>query len=430
MQDASKSACRHDADFRRAAAKLRFAGGGTAASAANNPGVPETADCLPTCHKSMSRAHSCAAGNRVPHTMMRLMLGLCFLVACSAANATDIARITDDESRRVTLVREIRPGGRLRIADLEGPGIVRHLQFTAMSPDPRLYDGLVLRAWWDGETSPGIEAPLGDFFGCGFGEERPVQSIAVEMVPAGLPGHAALTCWLPMPFQSARLEVANETTAPVQFFCLMNWEKVDSLEPGMGRLHAQWRRSNPVERGRPHTALKATGRGHYIGMVWSIRRMGGGAWVEGGEDFHIDLDKEQGRAVDNWDRDALPPGRRVPADERTEANQPAGPVRPTLAGIGAEDYFGMSWGFRPDHAGLHHGVAFDDEASSRTSAYRFHMPDPVRFRRNLRVLFRNHGWDVQARADDITTLVFWYQSEPHAPFLPLPPRAARQAPRD
>lgn len=350
------------------------------------------------------------------------------LLSGSRAGAVDLefARITGDESQRETLVRSIEPGGRLVVARLTGPGVVRHLQFTAMSPDPRLYGALVLRAWWDGETAPSIEAPMGMFFGCGFGEERLVRSAAVEMTPAGLPGHAALVCHLPMPFFSARLEVENQSTAPVQLFSIVTWERMVRPERDLGRLHVQWRRSNPVTRGRPHAALVARGCGHFVGMVWSIRRREPGAWVEGGEDFYIDLDAAAARAVDAWDAALLPPARRLPAGARSEANQPLGPVKPTLAGIGAEDYFCMAWGFRPDDRSPTHGVALDDEATSRTSAYRFHLHDPVRFRSNLRVMFRNHGWDVQARADDIATVAFWYQQEPHAPFPPLPPAEARE----
>ncbi len=337
----------------------------------------------------------------------------------------NVSSLSGGETRRSAFVQGIEPGQTVRLADLEGPGIIRHFWFTAKSDDPRLYAGMVLRIWWDGEAEPSIETPLGDFFGVGFGEERPVRSAAIEMIPAGMPGHAALNCWLPMPFESARIEIENQSPEVMALFHIINWEKVNRLPADAGRLHAQWRRSNPVERGHHHTAVKARGKGRFAGLICSIRRLEPGAWVEGGDDFYVDISEDEWAALETWDPEKVrDPERRPAPDERSIANQPMGPVRPTLPGIGAEDYFGQSWGFREGEQWPYHGVSLgpeEEDPHGRLSAYRFHMADPIRFEKNLFMILRNHGWDVQARADDITTVAFWYQEEPHLGFPVLPP---------
>ena len=347
---------------------------------------------------------------------------------CTAGSLSNagVSRLSPGESRREAFVQTIHSGETLELAQMNGPGIIRHIWFTARCDDPRLYGSLILRIWWDGEKEPSIEAPMSDFFGSGFGLERAVQSGAVQMIPAGMPGHAALNCWLPMPFESARIEIENQSDSHASLFHIMNWEAVDKLDKDLGRLHAQWRRSNPVARDEHHTVLKARGNGQFAGMVYSIRLLEGGSWVEGGEDFYIDRQEDEWEALEHWDRAAALPEHRVPAGERSIANQPMGPVWPTLPGIGAEDYFTMSWGFREKMQSPYAGVSLAEEGY--LSAYRFHLKDPIRFRENLWVQFRNHGWDVGSRADDITTLAFWYQKEPHAPFPDLPPLEDRLPP--
>lgn len=367
-------------------------------------------------------------------TMLVLGLLSVALVGCTTStppNLAGLARIKNGENARSARVDHLNPGDTAELAILEGPGVVRHLWFTAMCDDPRAYGKMVLRVWWDGEDEPSIEVPMSDFFGVGFGEERLVRSAAVEMVPAGLPGHAALTCWLPMPFEKARFTVENQTGDTVMLFHILNWEKVDADLSQHGRLHAQWRRSNPVERGEGHMVLAAEGTGHYVGTVLSIRRLEEGSWVEGGEDFYIDLSGNELAALDAWDRELVDdPERRLPADGTNIANQPAGPVPPTLPGIGGEDYFCQSWGYRDFDQSLYHGTSLGPEDRDRLSAYRFHLLDPVRFDKNIRVHFRNHGWDVQSRADDMSSVAFWYQLEPHAPFPALPPAGERLPPKN
>lgn len=341
-------------------------------------------------------------------------LMIAILAGCAAQTNTpsvSMADVSGGTSRRESGVNPIPAGEKLVVADLRGPGIIRHIWFTAQSNEKKPYAGLILRAWWDDETEPSIEAPLGDFFGVGFGEERLVRSAAIEMIPAGMPGHAAVNCWLPMPFRSAaRIEIENQNEEELALFSLVNWEEVASIPTDTGYLHAQHRQSNPVVKGEGHIALQAKGRGRYVGLVYSIRRLSGGAWVEGGEDFYIDIQTDEWEALEQWDRTLVPEDRRLAEDARNVANQPVGPIPPSLPGIGGEDYFGTSWGFREEDRSLYHGVSLGPDDDQRMTAYRFHIVDPIYFTESIVLHLRNHGWDVQSRADDIATVAYWYQA--------------------
>jgi len=288
---------------------------------------------------------------------------------------------------RLAKVTGIRPGSTVVLGEIEGPGLVRHIWMTAQSNVPQIYGLLVLRIWWEDEAQPSIECPLGDFFGVGFGEERTFRSAMAEMYPAGGENHAALNCYWPMPFRRrARFAIENRSRRPVSmFFLQVDYEHGGDLPDDAMTFHAQYRRENPVARGVPYTILEAKGRGTYVGTVLNYHLLGPGAWVEGGNDVYID-----------------------------------GAETPTLPAVGGEDYFGHAWGFRPDTNGLFHGTSHGPE-DNRMTAYRWHVPDPIRFSNSIRMTMRDHGWDVGDREDDYSSVAFWYQSEPHAPYLPLPP---------
>ncbi len=344
--------------------------------------------------------------------------------ASDKSDTSAVYLIKNYKTSRSASVDPLPPGETLTIFDTSEAGIIQHLWFTTMSDQKNIYSDLVLRAYWDGEDFPSIEVPLADFFGSSFGREVVVKSAAVEMIPAGLPGHAALNCWIPMPFETARIEVENQGQKEATLFHLVNWEKRDRLPEEAGRLHAHWRRSNPVIKGEHHRAVEILGKGRYLGTILTTHRLSGGAWVEGGEDFHIDVEEDEWEALIEWDRKLANPENRTPEEKRGVSNQPLGPVWPTLPGIGGEDYFGTSWGYREGDKSLYHGVSVNEE--NLTTAYRFHFVDPIHFEENLILVFRNHGWDVQARAGDVTTVTFWYQHEPSYPVPALPPLEERR----
>ncbi len=290
-------------------------------------------------------------------------------------------------SKRISGVKDIKAGETLQLAEIEGAGIIRHIWITAMCKVPQIYGCLVLRMYWDDEQEPSVQAPLGDFFGVGFGKEVEFKSFALEMFPASGNNHSALNCYFPMPFhKSARITIENRSQRKVNmFFWHIDYDELPNLPDNVLHFHACWRRENPVTLHQPYTILYAKGRGHYIGTVLNYHLLGPGAWVEGGDNFYI--------------------------DESTE---------PVLPGTGAEDYFGHGWGFRQQNNALFHGTSYGPKDAKMT-AYRFHLLDPVKFNKSIRVIMRCHGADVGDRQDDYSSVAYWYQTEPHLPFGELPP---------
>ena len=294
---------------------------------------------------------------------------------------------SDSASHRHSRVLGIPMGQKAVVAELEGPAMIDHIWMTAKSVVPQIYGLLILRIFWDGENQPSVEVPLGDFFCVGFGKERTFQSLMAEMYPAGGEHHAALNSWWKMPFKkSAVIEIENKSFRSVSmFFIQLDYEKMPALPEELLYFHAQYRRENPVALHKPYTILEAKGKGNYVGTIMNYHLLGPGAWVEGGQDFFID-----------------------------------GEESPSLPGTGAEDYFGHAWGFRTETNAPLHGTSFGPE-NNKMTAYRFHIPDPVRFNKSLRATMKCHGWDVQDRQDDYSSAALWYQTEPHDPFPKFPP---------
>ncbi len=294
---------------------------------------------------------------------------------------------SDSASFRHSRVLGIPMGQKAVVAELQGPAIINHIWITTKSVIPQIQGLLLLRIFWDGEDSPSVEAPLGDFFGVGFGRERHLRSLMVEMDPAGGEQRSALNSWWKMPFQkSAVIEIENRSLRSVSmFFIQVDYEKMPALPQDLLYFHAQYRRENPVILHKAYTILEAKGRGNYAGTIMNYHLLGPGAWVEGGQDFFID-----------------------------------GEESPSLPGTGAEDYFGHAWGFRAETNAPLHGTSFGPE-NNKMTAYRFHIPDPVRFKKSIRATMKCHGWDVQDRQDDYSSVALWYQTEPHDPFPKLPP---------
>lgn len=317
-----------------------------------------------------------------------LLVILFFLTAGKAIGLQNdpLWRPSESTSHRLANVTSISFEKNETVAEIEGPGIIRHIWITVKCEIPQIHGLLILRIWWDDEKTPSVEVPLGDFFGIGFGKEKPLKSLMLEVFPAGGEHHASLNCYWEMPFRkSARIEIENKGKRTVSmFFIQLDYEKPHSLPEDTLYFHAQYRRENPVALHRPYTILEAKGTGNYVGTILNYHLLGPGAWVEGGQSFYIDGEKE-----------------------------------PSLPGTGGEDYFGHAWGFRFENNALFHGTSFGI-TDNKMTAYRFHVPDPVRFKKSIRAEMRCHGWDVGDRRDDYSSVALWYQGEPHAPFPPLP----------
>ncbi|HET6204535.1 MAG TPA: glycoside hydrolase family 172 protein [Planctomycetota bacterium] len=309
-----------------------------------------------------------------------------------------IARLRDYETVRVSSsdstggngdARRIEPGEELELARFEGPGCITHLWFTIAMNEEGYLKKLVLRAWWDGEDTPSIEAPVGDFFGLGHGgDKRYFHSSAFFAVAPQL----GLNCFLPMPFaKSARLTVRNEgKTRCHAFYFYVDAARLPSLPEDAAYLHAQYRQQYPCKPGEDYVFAEASGRGHLLGVHLAVEQTAHGWWGEGDDRITID-GNESGR----------------------------------LLGTGTEDYFCGAWNFRAVFSSPYLGSPRleEDRRGCRHAVYRFHATDPIPFRTSLRYACEHgHGND---RSDNWSSAAFWYQVEPHAPFPPLPPAEER-----
>lgn len=315
-------------------------------------------------------------------------------------------------------IPEIAPGETKILADIEGPGIIRHIWMTVtdkISDKNRfVYRDLVLRFFWDGEEKPSVECPLGDFFCCGFGRSYSVNSMPIVVIP-----RSGFNCYFAMPFKRhARITVENqnEETIP-SFFYQIDYTCEEVLPEDLGYFHTQWRRSRMTEPGRDHIILDGVkGQGQYVGTFLALSTLERYWWGEGEVKFYIDGDGEFS----------------------------------TICGTGTEDYFGGAWSFArlgqgrmeettyqtpfmgyPFYSNSDEGIYnqyHNDDCPPMRGLYRFHLPDPIYFKEDIKVTIQQIGCchnGLFERQDDISTVAYWYQTEPHSAFPVLEERRRR-----
>jgi len=296
--------------------------------------------------------------------------------------------------------RPIEPGATLVLADMKGPGMIMHFWNTIAHSAPFYSRLLTLRMYWDGEQHPSVECPIGDFFGIGHGLDKSFVSLPIKVSSDG----RGRNCYWPMPFRkSARITVTNESDRRCDaFYYYLDWQKHESLPADTAYFHAMYRQEYPCVMGRNYLLADLEGRGHYVGTVQSVQNMSSGWYGEGDDFFFIDGEKE-----------------------------------PRLRGTGTEDYFCDGWGFR-QHDGPFYGVPLWEgyAPGNRGSVYRFHLTDPVPFRKSLRVEIEHKGSQefpdqtgsgFIERDDLMSSVAFWYQTEPHKAWAALPSGPERLA---
>lgn len=298
----------------------------------------------------------------------------------------------------------IGPGETFTLAEIDGPGAIQQIWMTAIGR----YRFSILRIYWDDEKEPSVECPVGDFF-CSAYEEQFAQlsSLAVCVNPG-----SAFNCYWKMPFRKkARITLENINTDEMRIYYQINYTLTDVPEDE-GYFHAQFRRSNPTE-GSVHTIVDGIkGQGQFVGTYLFWRVHDNGWWGEGEVKFYMDGDKKF----------------------------------PTVCGTGTEDYFGGSYNFEDrknkqyveystPYSGLHQVIRPDGLYNAMTAfgMYRWHILDPVRFEKELRVTVQDLGWRHDRRynnqASDISSVAFWYQAEPHAAFPDLPEKDKLEIPK-
>jgi Protein of unknown function (DUF2961) len=299
----------------------------------------------------------------------------------------------------------VEPGQSATLLDITGAGVVTHIWFTISSSDPMHLKNLVLRAWWDGESTPSVETPIGDFFGLGLGEYFVYQSELLAVAPI-----KALNAYFQMPFSSsARITVTNEGKVRTNsLYYAIDYVTLPTLPADVARFHAQYRQAAPcrgwtndwANNGSPgindrknldgqdnYVFMEAKGKGHFVGVTQAVLQNQTGWFGEGDDMIFIDGDK-----------------------------------LPTINGTGSEDYYNGAWDFGLQSFGYQHNGApymVDPERiGGRYCLYRWHTESPITFDESIKVTIE-HG-HANHRSDDFYSVAYWYQTEPHAAFPPLP----------
>ncbi len=295
----------------------------------------------------------------------------------------------------------IEAGQTFTVADISGSGAIQQIWMTPAGN----WRFSIIRIYWDDQTTPSVECPVGDFFACGWGQFAQVSSLAICVNPG-----SAFNCYWPMPFRKrCRITMENIAPEPMRLFYQVNYALAPVPEDA-AYFHAQFRRTNPLKYKDVYTIVDGIkGKGHYAGtyMAWGVNN--NGWWGEGEIKFYMDGDQ--------W---------------------------PTICGTGTEDYFCGSYDFdvkkknaagvetveyqefTTPYAGLPQVIRGDGhyQVQQRFGLYRWHITDPIRFEKDLKVTIQALGWRSGGRylplQDDIASVAYWYQTLPAAPFPKLP----------
>ena len=310
-----------------------------------------------------------------------------------------------DRSGRNDDFRTLQPGASETVLDVDGPGMVSHIWFTLNAPESYALKKIVIRMYWDGESSPSVEAPIGDFFGLGTGQYVHWESLVLS---AG--ADKSLNSYFPMPYSKhAKITVTNQGEKKLNnlYWNIDYRVNAQPLPQGTLYFHAQYRQANPnhgwssdwtsngehvvndkvnLDGKDNYVWFEAKGHGQFVGVTMSILQNQDEWWGEGDDMFFVDED-----------------------------------ATPTITGTGSEDYFLGAWGFEAGAENfLLHGAPMvgKEIAGSQQSVYRFHLDSPIPFQRSMKATIEHgHG---NVRSDDFSSVAYWYQAEPHMAFPPLP----------
>ena len=301
----------------------------------------------------------------------------------------------------------IAPGATKEVFSSESPGVITHIWFTIAAESRLHLKEIVLRIYWDGESKPSVEVPVGDFFGLNLGEYSLYQSAFLNCSSV-----KALNCYFAMPFRkSARITVTNDGTQPVgSFYSNIDYQLVPSLPERSLYFHAQYRQAIPntavkfadgkkqlnLDAKQNYVFAETRGRGHLMGVTLGVLQNSDRWMGEGDEMIFIDDDQ-----------------------------------RPSINGTGSEDYFCGAWDFgglgaAVPFANLYNGahlISAAEQAGGRYCLYRWHADNPVTFSRYLKYTIE-HG-HANDRADCFYSVAYWYQTEPFTDFPTLPAAANR-----
>jgi hypothetical protein len=344
--------------------------------------------------------------------LLVIALFCCFAVVSTNADVlSSLAQPMDGRSMRETSTHRLTPGGDYDsdsnrdnsnvlsgetkvLMDRKGPGVVTHIWMTFLGPEPHNWakngsanhQEMLLRIFYDGSDRPGVEAPVGDFFANAFGKRREVISLPVMVEDAD-----SYNCFWQMPFRkSIRIEIENQSEKNISLlYYNIDWIKKDRLPKDTPYFYAQYKQEYPVKKGQDYVILETEGKGHYVGTVLSVRTRSPSWFGEGDEKIYIDDDD-----------------------------------KPSIWGTGTEDYFLSAWGLQTTST-PYFGTPYFDQwgiIGGHTSAYRWHINDPIVFQKRIKFTIEHFGWmsrdenpnyesnSWNEREDDYSSVAFWYQT--------------------
>ncbi len=308
------------------------------------------------------------------------------------------------------------------LADIEGPGIIKHLYFTTILPNPLEFRNAVIRMYWDYEKSPSVEVPMGDFFGVSNCRLRLINSLMIT-INRGIWGSYGFNIYFPMPFSKhAKIEIENQGPSPLGgymtgFWYHIDYDKLDdNLPKDIGYFHAHWNRENLttvsekiLKRKKKNVSswagknltgddnyviLDAKGDGQLVGLLLNIDNLAGGWYGEGDDMIFIDDDK--------WP--------------------------PSFHGTGSEEIFGGGASPKHEYSGPYTGFHLIENFnySGNNGMYRWYIHDPIRFKQKIKwTIEHGHANNFE---NDYSSVAYWYQKEPHKKFMPFP-EAKERIPR-
>jgi len=259
------------------------------------------------------------------------------------------------------------PGESKVLADLKGPGTIRQFLAKLSSRERYARRKVLLQMYWDGEKTPSVEAPIGDFFGDAW-DESPYKSL-----PLGIRDDLNYCLWR-MPFgRSAKIVVTNQGLLPADLDFTVGYV-LGALPSGAAYFHAKWRR-DPKGKDFDYPILECVGKGRYVGVALFPDNLVGGWWGEGDEKVYVDGEKF-----------------------------------PSTFGTGSEDYFGDAWGYR-HFVNPYHGCPTEAEYSEtrRQSAYRWHVSDNIPFSKSFKITIENYSAKRKnPPRNDYSSVAYWY----------------------
>jgi hypothetical protein len=305
------------------------------------------------------------------------------------------------------------------LAEINGPGCIKHFYSGPVSLDPFFYRNTVLKIYWDGEENPSVKVPLGDFFGIGHCKPMQFNSLLISVNPGnpfqkeqtdkyGTNRYAA-TCNFPMPFsQSARIELENQSDIPIEgYWYNIDYHQYEKLDDNIYRFHASWNREITKAEGEAknnknkplwlgvnldgkenYVILETKGDGQMVGFILNVDNIAGDWWGEGDDMVFID--------GDTWP--------------------------PSIHGTGTEEIVGGGScpGKEYNTACYGFNLLSNHNWYRQNSLYRFFLLDPIRFKKSIRYTIE-HG-HANNFENDYSSVAYWYQMEPHEKFTILLPK--------